>query len=59
MLNFEGCGRKRPWPNVKYYSRICLDGLRDTKEPHSASIVGLYFEIENRDLTNKKQTGSS
>jgi hypothetical protein len=45
MLYFEGCGRKRPWPNVKYYSRIFLEGLRNTKEPHSASIVGLYAEI--------------
>jgi len=45
MLNLEGCGRKRPWPNVKYYSRIYLEGLRNTREPHLASIVCLYSEI--------------
>jgi hypothetical protein len=45
MLNLEVCGMKRLWPNVKYYSRKCLEGLRNTREPHSTNIVGLYFEI--------------
>jgi hypothetical protein len=29
MMNRKGCGRKRPWPNLRYYSSICLEGLRN------------------------------
>jgi hypothetical protein len=28
MINRKGCGRKRPWPNLRYYPSICLVGLR-------------------------------
>jgi hypothetical protein len=28
MTSCEGCGRKRSWPNYRYYPGICLEGLR-------------------------------
>jgi hypothetical protein len=28
-MNWKGCGRKRSWPNLRYYPGICL-GLRKT-----------------------------
>jgi hypothetical protein len=31
-VNRKGFGRKRLWPNVRYYPGICLDGLRKTTE---------------------------
>jgi hypothetical protein len=30
MMNWKGCGRKRSWPNLRYYTGICLEGLRKT-----------------------------
>jgi hypothetical protein len=27
-MNWKGCGRKRSWPNLRYYPDICLEGLR-------------------------------
>jgi hypothetical protein len=27
-MNWKGCGRKPSWPNLTYYSRPCLEGLR-------------------------------
>jgi hypothetical protein len=27
-MNGKGCGRKRSWPNLRYYPGICLEGLR-------------------------------
>jgi hypothetical protein len=29
-MNRKGCGRKRPWPNLRYYNGIFLEGLRKT-----------------------------
>jgi hypothetical protein len=29
-MNWKGCGRKRTWPNLRYYPRMCLEGLRKT-----------------------------
>jgi hypothetical protein len=31
-MNWNGCGRKRSWPNLKYYTVTCLEGLRKTLE---------------------------
>jgi hypothetical protein len=27
-MNWKGCERKRPWPNLRYYVGIFLEGLR-------------------------------
>jgi hypothetical protein len=40
VTNWKGCGRKWPWPNLRYYPEICLEGLRRTTK-----IVGLLAEI--------------
>jgi hypothetical protein len=29
-MNWKGCGKKRSWPNLRLYPRICLEGLRKT-----------------------------
>jgi hypothetical protein len=29
-MNWKGCGKKRSWPNLRYYPSICLEGLRKT-----------------------------
>jgi hypothetical protein len=29
-MNWKGCGRKRSWPNLRYYSGICQERLRKT-----------------------------
>jgi hypothetical protein len=44
MINWEGCGRKWPWPNLRYYPGICLEGLRKTIKT-SGKIAGLGVEI--------------
>jgi hypothetical protein len=31
-MNWKGCGRKRSWPNLRYYPGICLEGLRENTE---------------------------
>jgi hypothetical protein len=30
MMNWKGCGRMRPRPNLRYYPSICMEGLRKT-----------------------------
>jgi hypothetical protein len=30
MMDWKGCGRKWQWPNSRYYSSICQEGLRKT-----------------------------
>jgi hypothetical protein len=30
MMDWEGFGRKRLWPNLRYYLSICLEGLIKT-----------------------------
>jgi hypothetical protein len=29
-MNYKCCGRKRSWPNLRYYPDICLAGLKNT-----------------------------
>jgi hypothetical protein len=41
----EGCGRKRSWPNLRYYSSIFLKDLNNTTNT-SVSIVGLLARYE-------------
>jgi hypothetical protein len=41
MMNWKGCGRKRSWPNLRYYPYICLEGLKKTMKnliQHSRSL---------------------
>jgi hypothetical protein len=30
MMNWNGCGRRRSWPNLRYYPSICLEGPKKT-----------------------------
>jgi hypothetical protein len=30
MMNWKGRVRKRSWPNLRYYTGICLEELRET-----------------------------
>jgi hypothetical protein len=43
-MNWKGCGRKKSWPNLRYYPGICLEGLRKNKEI-SVSVADLWVEI--------------
>jgi hypothetical protein len=36
MMNSKGRGRKRSWPNLRYYRGICLEGLRKTATCHDS-----------------------
>jgi hypothetical protein len=49
-MNWKECGRKRSWPNLRYYSNICLEGLRKTIKPVITSCV--LAEIQTRHLLN-------
>jgi hypothetical protein len=43
-MNRRGHGRKRLWPNLMYYSSICMEGLKKTTKP-SVRIAGLWTYI--------------
>jgi hypothetical protein len=43
-MNWEECGKKGPCPNLRYYSGICLEGLRKTMKA-SIRIAGLWADI--------------
>jgi hypothetical protein len=45
MMNWKGFGRRRLWPNLRYYLRICLQGLRNPTKKNSVRIAGLWAEI--------------
>jgi hypothetical protein len=32
MMNWKGFGRKQSWPNLSYYTDICLEELWKTKK---------------------------
>jgi hypothetical protein len=34
MTNWKGYGRKKSWPNLRYYPGIFLDRLRKTTKTH-------------------------
>jgi hypothetical protein len=40
-MNWKGCGRKRSWPDVRYFPGICLEGVRKTTK---------YLSQDNRSL---------
>jgi hypothetical protein len=35
MVNWKGCGRKHSWPNLRYYPKICQEGLRENMKNFS------------------------
>jgi hypothetical protein len=53
MMNWEGCGRKQSWPNLRYYPNIFLEGLGKTTE--NLRIAILHAEILTQDFPNMKQ----
>jgi hypothetical protein len=53
MVNWKRCGRKRSWPNLRYYPSICLEGLRETTK--NLRINGLQAEMWTRDPSNTKK----
>jgi hypothetical protein len=40
MTNWKGCWRKRPWPNLRYYPGILLEGLRKTTKTQDSRYPG-------------------
>jgi hypothetical protein len=32
MMNWKRCGRTRPWPNLRYYFSICIEGLKESRK---------------------------
>jgi hypothetical protein len=53
-MNSRGCGRKRSFPNLRFYPGICLEGLRKTTKA-SVRIAGLRAEVWAQDLPNRKK----
>ena len=47
------CGRKLPWPSVKYEPRMCVEGLR--KFTKDGRIVFVLAEIRTRHVANTNQ----
>jgi hypothetical protein len=43
MMNWKGCGKKRAWPNLRYYPSI-FPGTEENHE-NSIRITGLQAEI--------------
>jgi hypothetical protein len=43
MLNWKGCGRKWPWPNLRHCSGIYLEEVRNMTE--DLRIVGVLAKI--------------
>jgi hypothetical protein len=37
-MNWKGYGRKRLWPNLRYYPGICMEGLRKTTKSLTQAI---------------------
>jgi hypothetical protein len=52
IINWKRCARKMLWPNVEYYPRTYLDGLRKTTK--TLKIVYLSTDIRTKDLPNKR-----
>lgn len=51
MRNWEGCGRKQSWPNLRYYPRPCLETEKNHEE--SISKADVTIEVGNRLLSRR------
>jgi hypothetical protein len=58
MINWKLCGRKRPWPNLRHYPGICLDGPRKTTKT-SLMIAGIRADIWTWDLPKTRHVFTS
>jgi hypothetical protein len=45
MMNWNGCGRKRSWPNLRYYPGICPEGLTKTMKTCSQDSWSLSQDL--------------
>jgi hypothetical protein len=54
-MNQKECRQKRPWPNVRCYSNICLQELRRPKKPLRR--IGVSSEIRTWHLPNTEGPG--
>jgi hypothetical protein len=52
-MNWTKCGRKRAWPDLKYYPRICVKELRKTIK--DLKIFGVPDGIQTSHLQDKIQ----
>jgi hypothetical protein len=43
MMNWKGKGKKRLWPNLRYYPGIFLEGMRKTTK-NPGRIAGLWAD---------------
>jgi hypothetical protein len=46
MVNWKGCERKLSWPNLGFYSDICLQGLRNTKQNLSEASLSTGLDLK-------------
>jgi hypothetical protein len=53
---WKGCTVERSGPNLRYYPRICLEGLKNTNKP--TSTASLWAEIWTQDLLNMKHSAT-
>lgn len=46
LSDWKGCRMKRPWPDVRYYPGMCLDGLRKNTKilSHDSRSPGQYLD---------------
>jgi hypothetical protein len=54
-MNWEGYGRKRSWPNLRYYPGIYLDGLRKATKNLSQDIRSRSRDLNLGSAPNMKQ----
>jgi hypothetical protein len=48
IMNWKVYGRKRSWPNLRYYSGICLEELRKTTNTLSQGSRSLGRDLNSR-----------
>jgi hypothetical protein len=45
MTNWEGCGRNRSWPILRYYATTCWMGWRKPRKPSVRIVWFIYREL--------------